>query len=96
MPRICSRTDEQRVIDRAAGRGELADRHAEARAKVRLPARLHQPAGLGQLIVDCHPRAVFGMENRLPRDRAPTCWLSRLRCMNQIRTILPISVAAIG
>ena len=26
-------------------------------------ARLHEPAGLGQLLVDGRPRAVFGVEN---------------------------------
>jgi hypothetical protein len=61
--------DEQRIIDRPGGRAELAHGDAEPRAAVHLLARLHQPAGLGQLAVNRHPRAVFGMKNVLPRDR---------------------------
>ena len=59
--------DEESIVDRAGIRREFAHRHAEPRADVHLFARLHQPAGLGQLAVDRRPRAVFGMKNVLPR-----------------------------
>jgi len=63
--------DEQGIVDRTGGRRELAHGDAEPCAAVHLLARLYQPAGPGQLAVDPRPRAVFGMENRQPRDRAP-------------------------
>ena len=67
----CS-ADEQGIVDRAGGRRELAHGDAEPGAAVHLLARLHQPAGLGQLAVDRHSRAVFGMKNVLPRDSGAT------------------------
>ena len=55
--------DEEGVIDRADAGCELAHSDAEPRAEVHLLARLHEPAGLGQLLVDGRPRAVFGVKN---------------------------------
>ncbi len=59
--------NEQRVVDWADAGRKLPYSHSEARAKVHLVARLNQPAGLAQLAVDRHSRAIFGMENVLPR-----------------------------
>jgi hypothetical protein len=58
--------NEKGIVDRARGRRELAHGHTESRAEVHLFARLHQSAGLDQLAVDRHSRAIFEMENRLP------------------------------
>jgi hypothetical protein len=58
-----STADEERIINRAGGGGELAHSDTEVRAEVHVLARLHDPAGLGQLAVDRHPSAVFGVKN---------------------------------
>jgi hypothetical protein len=63
-----STADEERIIDRTGGGGELAHSDTEARAEVHVLARLHEPTGVGQLAVDRHPCAVFGVENVLPHD----------------------------
>ncbi len=62
--------DEEGIVDRAGGRRKLAHSDAETRAAVYLPARLHEPTSLGQLSVNRHPCAIFGMKNVLPRNRA--------------------------
>jgi hypothetical protein len=61
--------DKEGIVDRAGSRRELAHGDTKPGAAVHLFARLHQQAGLGQLAVNRHPRAVFGMKNVLPRDR---------------------------
>jgi hypothetical protein len=88
--------DEQRIIDRAGGCRELPNCYSEARAKVHLLARLHQPAGLRQLAVDRRPCAIFGMENVLPRGPCTGVGCLLPLFAHQNRTISAISVAPIG
>jgi hypothetical protein len=64
--------DKKGVVDRARSRRELAQSDTDPGAAIHLLARLHQPAGLGQLAVDRRARAVLGMKNVLPRLREPT------------------------
>src|SRR5262245_33186475 len=53
--------DKQRIIDRPRRGRELAYGDTEPGAAVHLLARLHQPAGLGQLAVNRYPRPVLRM-----------------------------------
>ena len=64
-------TDKQGIVDGPGGGRELAHGDAEPGAPVHLFARLYEPTGLGQLAVNRHPCAVFGMKNVLPRLSEP-------------------------